>query len=81
MTTLGAAGVDFFTPIINPPNAGILGVGRIRDGLTWDGDTPVKTPQMTLSLTIDHRAIDGAPAAAFLGTVRELLESPYRLVS
>lgn len=81
VTTLGASGVDFFTPIINPPNAGILGVGQIRDGVTWDGDRPLKTPMMTLSLTIDHRAIDGAPAAAFLGTVRDLLESPYRLLS
>ena len=80
ITTLGAADIDFFTPIINPPNAGILGVGRIRDGVAWDGDRPIKTRAMTLSLTIDHRAIDGAPASEFLGTVRELLEAPYRLL-
>jgi pyruvate dehydrogenase E2 component (dihydrolipoamide acetyltransferase) len=80
VTALGMAGVDLFTPIINPPNVAILGVGRIREGLAWDGDRPVKQHQMTLSLTIDHRAVDGAPGAAFLNTVRELLEAPYRLL-
>jgi len=80
VTALGMAGVDFFTPVINPPNVAILGVGRIREGLAWNGDRPVKQHQMTLSLTIDHRAVDGAPGAAFLNTVRELLESPYRLL-
>jgi len=80
VTALGMAGIDFFTPVINPPNVAILGVGRIRDGVAWDGDRPVKQQQMTLSLTIDHRVVDGAPGAAFLNTVRELLESPYRLL-
>ena len=70
VTALGMFGVDFFTPIINPPNVGILGVGRIRN----DG-------QMTLSLTIDHRAVDGAPGALFLGAVRDLLEHPNELVT
>lgn len=81
VTALGMAGVDFFTPVINPPNVAILGVGRIRDGLAWHEDRPVRQQQMTLSLTIDHRAVDGAPGAAFLNTVRELLESPYRLLA
>lgn len=80
ITTLGMAGVDFFTPVINPPNVAILGVGRVHDGVGWDGDRPVKRRVMTLSLTIDHRAVDGAPAAAFLAAVRDLLEAPYRLV-
>lgn len=80
VTALGMAGVDFFTPVINPPNVAILGVGRIRDAVAWEGDRPVKQQQMTLSLTIDHRAVDGAPGAAFLNTVRELLESPFRLL-
>ncbi|HEX6030334.1 MAG TPA: dihydrolipoamide acetyltransferase family protein, partial [Tepidiformaceae bacterium] len=80
VTALGPAGVDFFTPIINPPNVAILGVGRIHDSLAWDGDRPVKRQVMTLSLTIDHRAVDGAPGAAFLGYVRDLLEAPYRLL-
>jgi pyruvate dehydrogenase E2 component (dihydrolipoamide acetyltransferase) len=80
ITSLGTSGVHFFTPIINPPNVAILGVGTIRDDTAWDGDRPRLTRRMTLSLTIDHRAVDGAPGAAFLGTVRDLLEAPYRLL-
>jgi pyruvate dehydrogenase E2 component (dihydrolipoamide acetyltransferase) len=80
ITTLGAANVDMFTPVINPPDVAILGVGRIRDGFAWDGDRPVKRSLMTLSLTIDHRAVDGTPGAAFLNAVRERLEAPYRLL-
>jgi len=80
VTALGMAGVDFFTPVINPPNVAILGVGRIHDSLAWEGERPVKRQVMTLSLTIDHRAVDGAPGAAFLGAVRDLLEAPYRLL-
>ena len=80
VTALGMAGIDFFTPIINPPNVAILGVGRIHEAVAWDGDHPKKVQRMTLSLTIDHRVVDGAPGAAFLGTVRELLEAPYRLL-
>ena len=80
VTSLGMFGVDTFTPILNPPQAGILGVGRIYDGLRWDGDTAVRSAMMRLSLTWDHRVLDGAPAAEFLAAVRELLESPYRLL-
>lgn len=81
VTALGSGGIDFFTPVVNPPNVAILGVGRIRDGVVWDGDVAVRTKLMTLSLTIDHRAVDGAPGAAFLATVAELLESPLRLLA
>ncbi len=80
VTPLGMYDVDFFTPIINPPNVAILGVGRIYDATGWENDRPVRRRQMTLSLTIDHRAVDGAPAAAFLQTVRDLLQAPYRLL-
>jgi pyruvate dehydrogenase E2 component (dihydrolipoamide acetyltransferase) len=80
VTALGMFGVDLFTPIINPPNTAILGVGRIHDGVAWEGERPVKRQQMTLSLTWDHRAIDGAPAAEFVRTVKGLLEAPYRLL-
>jgi pyruvate dehydrogenase E2 component (dihydrolipoamide acetyltransferase) len=82
VTALGMYGVDVFTPVINPPNVGILGVGRIRDEvrLTRKGRAkPAK--RMTLSLTFDHRAVDGAPAAQFLQTVKALLESPLRLLT
>jgi pyruvate dehydrogenase E2 component (dihydrolipoamide acetyltransferase) len=80
VTALGMFGVDSFTPIINAPQIGILGVNRIREDVAWDGNTPVKQQRMTLSLTWDHRALDGAPAAQFLRTIRDLLEAPYRLL-
>jgi len=81
VTALGMEGIDFFTPVINPPNVAILGVGRIHEAVRWEGDRPVRCEQMTLSLTIDHRAVDGAPGAAFLTAVREILEAPYRLLA
>lgn len=79
VSALGAFGVDAFTPVINPPNAGILGVGRLRDDLTLvDGEvTTVK--RLTLSLTWDHRVLDGVPAAEFCRTIVELLAEPQRL--
>ena len=80
VTSLGMYGVDTFTPILNPPQAGILGVGRIYDGLRWDGETPVRSARMRLSLTWDHRVLDGAPAAEFLAAVRDYLEAPFRLL-
>ncbi|MBT4162021.1 MAG: 2-oxo acid dehydrogenase subunit E2 [Gammaproteobacteria bacterium] len=80
VTALGMYGVDSFTPILNEPQSGILGVNRIYDGLEWDGDKPVKTKKMNLSLTWDHRALDGAPAAEFLVEVCSLLAAPWRLL-
>jgi len=80
ISALGMYGVDSFTPIINQPQSGILGVNQIFDGLAWDGDTPVKQKQMNLSLTWDHRVLDGAPAAEFLQSVVQFLEEPYRLL-
>lgn len=80
VSALGMFGVDSFTPILNAPQSGILGVNRIREGLRWEGERPVKTQLMRLSLTWDHRALDGAPAAQFLASVKELLEAPFRLL-
>lgn len=80
VSALGMYGVDSFTPILNAPQSGILGVNRIRDDVAWDGDRPIKRKTMRLSLTWDHRVLDGAPAAQFLGAVRDLLEAPYRLL-
>jgi pyruvate dehydrogenase E2 component (dihydrolipoamide acetyltransferase) len=80
VTALGMAGVDMFTPVINPPNAGILGVGRIRDDVAWDGDVPRRVKRMTISLTWDHRVLDGAPAAEFAQTIKSYLEQPLRLL-
>ncbi|MEU0192089.1 dihydrolipoamide acetyltransferase family protein [Streptomyces afghaniensis] len=80
VTSLGGYGVDFFTPVINPGNVAILGVGRLRDGVEWADDRPLRTRVLTLSLTFDHRAVDGAPAAEYLRTVAELLRKPLRLL-
>ncbi len=80
VSTLGMYGVDGFTPVINPPNTAILGVGRLRDDITLDGDGNVSiVKRMTLSLTWDHRAFDGAPAAEFCRTICTLLGDPAAL--
>jgi len=81
VTSLGTYGVDMFTPVINPGNVGILGVGRLRDSGKWEGDAWVRTQVLTLSLTFDHRVVDGAPAAEYLQTMNELLARPLVLVS
>ena len=80
VSTLGMFGVDSFTPILNSPEVGILGVNRLRDDVRWEGERPVRQKTMTLSLTWDHRALDGAPAAQFLASVRDYLEAPFRLL-
>jgi pyruvate dehydrogenase E2 component (dihydrolipoamide acetyltransferase) len=80
VTNLGAYGVDGFTPIINPPEVAILGVGRIMEKPAIHEGQIVRRSTMVLSLTIDHRIVDGAPGAEFLRTVRQILESPYRLL-
>lgn len=81
VTSLGSYGVDFFTPVVNPGNTGILGVGRVRDGVRWEGEVPHRTSVLTLSLSFDHRAVDGAPAAEFLKTVSGLLARPHLLLA
>ncbi len=79
VSALGMFGVDAFTPVINPPNVAILGVGRLRqDVVLVDGAVASRT-RLTLSLTWDHRVLDGAPAAAFCQTIVELLGDPAQL--
>ena len=81
ITNLGAQGVDGFTPIINPPQVAILGVGRVVEKpVIHDGEI-VKGRTMYLSLTFDHRIVDGSPAAEFLETVRFYLEDPWWMVA
>ncbi len=76
ITNLGTYGIDAFTPIINLPQCAILGVGAIRLKPTvYEGQLAARH-MVSLSLTFDHRIVDGAPAAAFLKTVRELIEQP-----
>ncbi len=79
VTNLGMYGIDAFTPILNPPEAAILGVGRIYEQLVRQEQGIVWRQFMTLSLTIDHRLIDGAPGAAFLQRICQLLSEPAAL--
>src|SRR5207237_227310 len=76
VTNLGGFGVDAFTPIINFPECAVLGVGRIRRRPAVVGDLIVARERVTLSLTFDHRVVDGAPAARFLQTLSGLIEDP-----
>lgn len=69
VTNLGAFGVRDFTPVLNPPEVGIIGVGGIRPEQTYRGDRVLTAPHIGLSLTFDHRATDGGPAARFLQDV------------
>jgi pyruvate dehydrogenase E2 component (dihydrolipoamide acetyltransferase) len=79
MTNLGMYGIDAFTPIINPPEIAILGVGRINEKLVRIPQGAEWRQMMTLSLTFDHRVVDGARAAAFLQTIGKHLENPVEL--
>jgi pyruvate dehydrogenase E2 component (dihydrolipoyllysine-residue acetyltransferase) len=80
VTNLGAFGVDAFTPIINFPECAVLGIGRIARQAVIDGDRVVGRERVTLSLTFDHRIVDGGPAARFLQTLAQLIENPERSV-
>jgi len=76
ITNLGGFGVDFFTPIINYPQCGILGVGAIKERPAIVDGSIVAKPSVYLSLVFDHRIVDGAPAAKFLNQIKEFLEKP-----
>jgi pyruvate dehydrogenase E2 component (dihydrolipoamide acetyltransferase) len=76
ISNLGAFGIDSFTPIINLPECAILGVGRIKKAPVVHKNQIVAREQVTLSLTFDHRIVDGAPAARFLQELVSLIESP-----
>ncbi|HMR67789.1 MAG TPA: 2-oxo acid dehydrogenase subunit E2, partial [Anaerolineae bacterium] len=79
VTNLGTYEIDAFTPIVNPPEAAILGVGRIVEKVVvYQGKIAQRT-MMTLSLSFDHRLVDGAPAAEFLQTIKRQLEQPAAL--
>ncbi|MBQ8338692.1 MAG: 2-oxo acid dehydrogenase subunit E2 [Oscillospiraceae bacterium] len=79
VSNLGAMGIESFTPVINPPQTGILGVGTLMTRVKEDGDDFEVDKAMGLSLTFDHRATDGAPAARFVKDLCKNLES-FRLL-
>jgi pyruvate dehydrogenase E2 component (dihydrolipoamide acetyltransferase) len=76
ISNLGSFGADAFTPIVNPPQCAILGVGRIVDKPVAVAGAVEVRPTMWLSLTFDHRIVDGAPAARFLQQLGDRLASP-----
>ena len=81
LTNLGMFGVDAFTPLINLPECAILGVGRIKTRPVMEGNTVVGRQMVWLSLTFDHRLVDGGPAARFLQRVAQLVERPHLLIT
>jgi pyruvate dehydrogenase E2 component (dihydrolipoamide acetyltransferase) len=80
ISNLGMLDIDMFTPIINTPQSAILGVGRaVEKPVVQDGEIAVR-PMMVLSLTADHRVIDGAPAAEFLVELKKYIQKPFLLL-
>jgi len=75
VTNLGSMGIESFTPVINPPQTGILGVDTITTGVREVNGELKGYKKMGLSLTFDHRAVDGAPAAKFLKELTSALEN------
>jgi pyruvate dehydrogenase E2 component (dihydrolipoamide acetyltransferase) len=81
ISNLGMYGVDAFNAIVNPPQAAILAVSRIADHVAPVNGQPVVQPMMTLSLSCDHRVVDGARGAEFLQALAELIEEPLQLLT
>ena len=79
LSNLGMYAVDAFTAIINPPESAILAVGRVVEKPLCENGQMVARPQMRITLGLDHRAIDGARGARFLGELVEYIEKPYLL--
>ncbi|MCL5935257.1 MAG: 2-oxo acid dehydrogenase subunit E2, partial [Firmicutes bacterium] len=77
VSNLGMFGAEGFTPIINPPETAILGIGRMIEKPALDEESVLRKNFVTLSLSFDHRAVDGAPAARFLKYIKELIEEPF----
>jgi len=80
ISNLGMFGIDEFTAIINPPDSCILAIGTIKQTVKFEGDVAKPTNVMKVTLSCDHRVVDGATGAAFLQTVKQLLEDPMRML-
>ena len=80
ISNLGMFGIDEFTAIINPPDACILAVGTIKQSVMFEGDVPKPVNIMKVTLSCDHRVVDGATGAAFLQTVKGFLEDPMKML-
>ncbi len=77
LTNLGKYEIDYFTPLINPPECAILGVGRLVEKIIPVEGQPAVRTVLALSLTFDHRLVDGGPAARFLQRIKQFIERPY----
>jgi len=80
ISNLGMFGIDEFTAIINPPDSCILAVGGIRKEPVWENDTWAPANKMKVTLSCDHRVVDGVVGSKFLMTLRDLLEDPVRMM-
>jgi pyruvate dehydrogenase E2 component (dihydrolipoamide acetyltransferase) len=80
VSNLGMFDIDEFTAVINPPEAGILAVGSIVEKPVVQGGQVVPRKRMRLTMSCDHRVIDGATGAQFLRTLKQMLENPLALV-
>jgi pyruvate dehydrogenase E2 component (dihydrolipoamide acetyltransferase) len=80
ISNLGMFGIDSFTAVLNPPEAGILAIGAASDVPAVRNGVLVTVPTVKITLTVDHRVLDGAVAAAFLRDLTTLLEEPLRIV-
>jgi pyruvate dehydrogenase E2 component (dihydrolipoamide acetyltransferase) len=80
VSNLGMFGIDHFTAIINPPEAGILAVGAIEPRTVVHNENVIVRRRMKVTMSCDHRIIDGAAGAKFLQTLRRLIENPLMLV-
>lgn len=73
ISSLGTTGIDWFTPVLNPPQIAILGIGSIKERAVVDSGKIVVRPMMTITLVFDHRALDGYPAGKFLSALAQRL--------
>lgn len=80
ISNLGSFSIEYFTPVLNTPETGILGVGAIEHIPVYKGKKIKKGSMLPLSLTFDHRVLDGVPAAAFLRTIKRYLEEPVTIL-
>ncbi|MEZ0611282.1 pyruvate dehydrogenase complex dihydrolipoamide acetyltransferase [Fibrella sp. WM1] len=80
ISNLGMFGIDEFTAIINPPDSCILAVGAIKQSVVFEGETPKPVNIMKVTLSCDHRVVDGATGAAFLQTMKGFLEDPMKML-
>jgi pyruvate dehydrogenase E2 component (dihydrolipoamide acetyltransferase) len=80
ISNLGMFGIDEFTAIINPPESGILAVGQVAEKIVAEMGEAVVRPRMRMTMSCDHRVVDGATGARFLQTVREFIEEPAMML-